>query len=444
LPEVNDAVFKLDTRKVAEQTDFAAAFEMLVAAPLQGIARPIVLVIDALDEADPPEQFESDFAGKCVKACGNKMLVLLRRHLAALGPNVRFIITTRPDAVCGGVRGVLERTFDGSVQFVLPTQLRPHVEGAGAGVMVYITVVKECKLPTCRLQQPTIEDVYALYDQVFSRDTRTLASELQAAVRELVALLLVVQEPMSQSTLYEMGFGQLLEALPGWGALFFVHEHKVFMLHKSLADWLRRRDTLVGGSPLDLPKGHEQLARHLGRGRAAPSPYTTKYLVFHLVSAVRSSTSARELMDEVLQDMQFLSAVARAAHLSRVVQSLGSLRAEEHTSTSEDVNRWLSLAVNELDGTATPSVLVGSVWKYCPTSSFLFKLPSIVGPNANILCGRATHWGAQRGLFQVRLGGGWDVHPPLFTSSQSVELNNCCHLCTCSNSRSNVEYGLGC
>ena len=48
-------------------------------------------------------------------------------------------------------------------------------------------------------------------------------------------------------------------------------------------------------------------------GRAVPSPYTTKYLVFHLVSAVRSRPSARDLLDEALLDMQFRSAVGMAA-----------------------------------------------------------------------------------------------------------------------------------
>lgn len=65
-----------------------------------------MILIDALDEGDPPEQQQADFQGS-VMACGNKALTLIVQYLARLSPNIRFIFTSRPDAACGGIHDIL-------------------------------------------------------------------------------------------------------------------------------------------------------------------------------------------------------------------------------------------------------------------------------------------------------------------------------------------------
>jgi hypothetical protein len=73
----------------------------------------VVLLLDALDEADPPEEQLAANGGPpaCPTICGNKALQLLVKHLARLPDCVRFVVTTRPEAAWGQVLRCLQRTF---------------------------------------------------------------------------------------------------------------------------------------------------------------------------------------------------------------------------------------------------------------------------------------------------------------------------------------------
>jgi hypothetical protein len=42
------------------------------------------------------------------------------------------------------------------------------------------------------------------------------------------------QEPLSHSTLQDMGLSRHLASLPGWDCLFYAAEHHMYLLHKSL------------------------------------------------------------------------------------------------------------------------------------------------------------------------------------------------------------------
>ena len=126
------------------------AFEMMIKEPLArlNVQQPVIILLDALDEADPIEQQAPGFNGD-IKVCGNKTLQLLRLHLVQLGANVRFICTTRPDALMNDVERVLTTTFGGSLDLVRkPSELRRGFKKSSddatdlkAGVMVYHTVV---------------------------------------------------------------------------------------------------------------------------------------------------------------------------------------------------------------------------------------------------------------------------------------------------------------
>jgi hypothetical protein len=87
----------------------------------------VVLLLDALDEADPPEEqlAANGRPPACPPVCGNKALQLLVKHLARLPDCVRFVVSTRSEAASGQVLPCLERTFaggreDGGVLTVLP------------------------------------------------------------------------------------------------------------------------------------------------------------------------------------------------------------------------------------------------------------------------------------------------------------------------------------
>ena len=108
----------------------------------------MLILVDALDEGDPPEQQVLGFKGG-VAAGGNKALALIVRLLADKLPhNVKFLFTTRPDAACGGIQAILARAFPhAGVTFVTPDKLRQEEEASEAAtekVMVLQTVLKEC------------------------------------------------------------------------------------------------------------------------------------------------------------------------------------------------------------------------------------------------------------------------------------------------------------
>ena len=79
--------------------------------------------MDALDEGDPPEQQVLGFKGG-VRAGGNQALSLVVGYLAETLPaNVRFIFTTRPQAACGQIKDIMERTFPSTIQFLTQPEL---------------------------------------------------------------------------------------------------------------------------------------------------------------------------------------------------------------------------------------------------------------------------------------------------------------------------------
>ena len=87
-----------------------------------------VIVLDALDEADPVVPFSAALAagggasavldggggggGRCPVLVGNRALQLLTTQLQRLPGCVRFFVTTRPDAASGQV-GAAQRAMDG-------------------------------------------------------------------------------------------------------------------------------------------------------------------------------------------------------------------------------------------------------------------------------------------------------------------------------------------
>ena len=407
-------MYAFGASKVAELSDPTIACQELVEAPMRNHQGPVIILIDALDEADPPEQLLPDFDGKGVKACGNKALGLLHRHFARLGKNVRFIITTRPDAICNQVQPVLRRTFEESIIFVQPQDLRQDfgMDDGGhnaGGVLVYNTVAKECGVPGMPSSQDapaSLEDVYRAYAYVFDRDLGRLGAEMKRSVVTLTHVLLAAQEPLSQSVLYEMGLGDALENLPGWGSLFFVNEHHVYMIHKSLADWLvRAGHEIIDKLVAHIPNGHLELGRHLRKSTALPSDYCLRYMVFHLTTS--QGAEAISLLDSALADGHFMIRVAKARYLGQVVGSLGSMSAEAHSVSSLDTMRWLQLAMHQLEADPTMRSLVRTVLQLCPSSSWTTFRSSVLEVQAGyydekVLGRRGQRWGAEWATLRVR------------------------------------------
>ncbi|KAK3275914.1 hypothetical protein CYMTET_15983, partial [Cymbomonas tetramitiformis] len=377
-----ERLFALDVAHVTALVDLKSAFRDLLQRPLCHVQEPVVIMLDALDEADPPEQYLPEFKGN-VKACGNKTLQLLTRQLLQLGANVRFVITTRPDAVCSQITPLLGRVFPESVIFLQPEALRSEAaaeHGAqGTGVMVYHTVAKECAVLGVPWEKnhADLNDVYSAYRLVFVSALTLLSLEDRGRVLSLLEALLAAQEPLPESYLQHMGLDRGLPLLPGWGCLFYVAEHHVYLLHKSLSDWLLQESQVDGAvvQALEVARGHERLGAFLSQHRASPSAYCLKYLLFHLASS-RLPDGARRQLDETLADWNFLVRVAKSRNTGRAVQALGSIPRSEHSEVSYDMSRWLRLAMHKLERNPCLEHFAATACKTAPLGSAPHRMAS--------------------------------------------------------------------
>jgi hypothetical protein len=108
----------------------------LVAAACAKHNGPVVILIDALDEADPPEQHRPGFHPEMshIEPVGNKAVHLLLAQLVPKLPtNVRFVFSARPDTLLGTFEPVLGRAFQGGVFYLQPHLLRSGSGDSGRG-----------------------------------------------------------------------------------------------------------------------------------------------------------------------------------------------------------------------------------------------------------------------------------------------------------------------
>ncbi len=195
-----------------------------------------------------------------MRACANRTFRLLATQLRNLP--VRFLLTTRPDAVGGSVLPALDAVFQdaGSVQHMQLAQLRrspgqvAEAGGAkpGGEVLVLQAVLSGCQGVLPAAAAPAVatapggglEQLHWAYSHVFDAAAGQGARQqgagdepataLPANVKLLVDVLLAAQEPLPLSLLQSLGLDYgLLPRLPGWGCLFFVQEHRVYLLRES-------------------------------------------------------------------------------------------------------------------------------------------------------------------------------------------------------------------
>ena len=195
LPDFAKAILDVDALALDQLTSFEEAFDLLLAhLPNK---KPIFILIDALDESDPLQQQQAGNE-KIFKPVANRAVYALTSLLIPKLPNVRFIFTTRPDAMGGNVEKVLCRSFADSTQetsyfdsirLVAPSDLRvvnesDHQEGR---VMVFDSIVRGCPqisfgpLPPC----PNLDDTYQAYKIVW--DECNPSSEVRDLLNVIVA-----------------------------------------------------------------------------------------------------------------------------------------------------------------------------------------------------------------------------------------------------------------
>ncbi|PNH02253.1 Vegetative incompatibility protein HET-E-1, partial [Tetrabaena socialis] len=392
IPGMGEQLLHLNAEAVARMTEVEQAFTELLLWPLKVLEqqtqqRPVVLLIDALDEADPPGlQLALTEGGKPTgpTPCGNQALRLTVDHLHRLPPIVRFISTTRPDAAASQVLPCLERTFHNSiVRHLTPSELRSVKSGGSSsshshgGVMVYHTVLAACEggasMPQV-LQDPQLKDVYALYSRVFEAAAHAQydsgSHQKAQLVRcgcwlvRLLAVLMAAKEPLSQSVLQQLGLGGAIPLLPGYPRLFFVDDHHLYLVHKSLGDWLLD-STCSGAFAAHVCQGHAIIGQHLAwlwrqhqqhaqqlqqQGAATSSSsllffpnhsYLLKYMVAHLAGAADAAATSQ-------RDFGFLLTALKAGHGPAIIGALGAMT--NHTAWSYEVLRWLRSDLYNLAG----------------------------------------------------------------------------------------------
>ncbi len=371
-------MLKLRPSELALLREPGEAFRQILMPVLSAVAasnEPAVLLVDALDEADPPAEQQADFDSTkaTVKACGNKLLSLLVGRLRRTLPNnVKIILTTRPDACCHGIKAVIDRAFKshGGAVFLSPGDVREFSSMtdvrqnpvANDGVLVYHAIVRDCvgsllqALPPL-VGPPTIVSVYNLYHFIFDSKMSQLASSASKNVTDLLEMLLAGQEPLSRSFLEQLGVSRNdLEQLPGWGVLFYEADHHVFLVHKSLSDWLLLEEnslsTVVG-------MGHRRLGAVLlseackASATSQPSSYCLKYAVLHLCLA---GPSCRELLDNALSRWDFLRAAIKSGFGGRLIAALGAMPAEHRSRYATDTYRWLTCCIHEFEQDPTATI----------------------------------------------------------------------------------------
>jgi len=216
LPDFAKAILDVDALALDQLTSFEEAFDLLLAhLPNK---KAIFILIDALDESDPLQQQQAGNE-KIFKPVANRAVYALTSLLIPKLPNVRFIFTTRPDAMGGNVEKVLCRSFADStkvvmycglferlfslcqgcakkdssyfdsIRLVAPSDLRvvhesDHQEGR---VMVFDSIVRGCPqisfgpLPPC----PNLDDTYRAYKIVL--DECNPSSEVRDLLNVIVA-----------------------------------------------------------------------------------------------------------------------------------------------------------------------------------------------------------------------------------------------------------------
>eukprot|EP00798_Chlamydomonas_sp_ICE-L_P023217 gene23217-30438_t len=363
-----------------------------------------------IDEGDPPKQLEKQqqlldlvSADACqqakvvtVKACGNQVLGAIIRFIPQLPPYVRFIFTSRPDAVCGGIRSILKRAFSSSVTFIdSPEELReeavkpatstpPTPRTTGSRVMLYDTVARECNLLHSIPPSSSTTDLSALralYELVFD-SSKAGTGEGVPPYLPLLHVIMAAQEPLSHAMLHEMGMACLLKDLPGWGCLFYEADHHIYSYHKSMSDWLLLgKEANPRHSMQDsVSKGHATLGAHLispfltSQPSEKPQPasqlllsrYTSQYVFLHLSKAKSQPCSL--LLDAALARWDLLKALFRAGQGDRVVSALGGM--DVRTPYAEDSLRWLRRFYHAFDG--EPESMERATYADCPIKSSKF------------------------------------------------------------------------
>jgi len=303
LPEYEARLANMDVERLAKD-DGATMFDNLLVQPLAKLTRPnrpIVILIDALDEATGNER--------------NVLADFIAAEFPKTPPWLRLVITSRPEkAVTSPLQGLDPFILDteteanrADIRDYLRRELapllhdRPDGERVAAQILeksegVFLYVERVCHdlqhgyLSMDRLDQFP-QGSGGVFWQFFSRQFPDL-EEFRKDVRPAFRAILAAREPLPVEILQRLFNWQdeeLRDFIRPLGSFFPATEENgaevIKPYHKSLADWLAD-EAKAGPYFVSVPEGHRMLAvfgwSEYERGISTMSQYSVKNVPCHL------------------------------------------------------------------------------------------------------------------------------------------------------------------
>jgi WD40 repeat protein len=358
-----------------------AAYELLLAAPLAALppGTPVVLLFDALDEAET----HKDSSASLVISPMMKLLLRLGR-LPRGGASLRVVVTTRRDEDAKArIITPLRSCFRACVRLFEPAELRiaapapplmPLMPPGAADVA--LTPLLRTLNAALRMAHPQHAADATTLDGAYTAwfTAAAVAGTLPPPVAALLRVLVAARQPPSVAQLAAMGLRDAMATLPGWRTLFLEREHKLHMLHRSIAEWLTRDAAGSGGAlrfgfgAPALREGHVAWAAHLwdaqlapwlfcdaGSGVAAEAPPQGSYVYAHALAHLDAAGRARDAT-RVLLSLRWLQATLRERGLGALLTDLATRR-ETYGAAVAVLHSALRLAAPGLQHADAPACL---------------------------------------------------------------------------------------
>ena len=322
LSEYESRLNSLNLERLVPESDARTLFDNLIVQPLsRGFPtpdRPVVIVIDALDEATGDDR--------------NELASFIASEFAGTPDWLRLIISSRPDPeVTHPLQGLTPHVLDTSVpnneqdiRDFIAEQFRPHTHGDAVpapvtetilarseGVFLYVEWVRqEVECGRLSLERPDefpqgLGGVFARFFERQFPDIEFYKSQMRPALEVITAAQAPLPIEMLRAMLTWDDYAEA-EFLTAVGSLYSISDGLVQPFHRSVSEWLSERSK-AGVYFVSLQNGHKQLADFCWNeccdGVQSMSSYAIDHLLQHLIA-----TERWDELEKLLTDILFLEA----------------------------------------------------------------------------------------------------------------------------------------